>query len=151
MNRRDVKVRFAENSEGELVRSLARHSGFEFEDWMDWSTLNPHWLIGEVMGEPVATLQVCYGRPVGRLEILSIDPRFETPTRAKIVGSMTESGLRVLQGYGACAASFVVPFALKGYKRWLKRRGCITLESGNIMLARLEAGKPIVDQFPVSR
>lgn len=137
INRRDVKIRLALDEEGPRVAELAAEVGFKFSDWdIDWSHIHPHWLVAEYLGELLGCLQVCYGRPVGRLEIMGIDARLGNPTRALVVKQLLLSGCQILKDYGAHAASGVVPFKLGWYKRFLKRRGAVVISSGNLFLYR---------------
>jgi hypothetical protein len=39
-----------------------------------------------------------------------------------------------MKDYGSQAVSGIIPFEMKWYKRWLKRRGAKTLLSGNLVL-----------------
>ena len=139
IDRRDIKARLAVNDEGPRVAELAATCGFVFSDWeIDWSDIHPHWLVADYLGELLGCLQICYGRPVGRLEILGVDKSLERPARAVVVDLLLETASRIMKDYGAQAVSGVIPFEMKWYKRWLKRRkGAVTLLSGNLVLYRM--------------
>jgi hypothetical protein len=139
IDRREIKARLAVNEEGPRVAELAAACGFAFSDWeIDWGDIHPHWLVADHKGELLGCLQVCYGRPVGRLEILGIEPTLATPTRAVVVKVLLSTGFTILKEYGAEAVSGIVPFELKWYKRFLQRRGGRVLVSGNLLIYRLE-------------
>jgi hypothetical protein len=139
IDRRNIKARLAINEEGPRVAELAATCGFSFSDWeIDWSTIHPHWIVADHLGDLLGCLQICYGRPVGRLEILGVDESLERPTRALVVRLLLETGCQILHEYGAQAASGLIPFSMKWYKRWLKKRGAVTLVSGNLVLFRME-------------
>ena len=56
-----------------------------------------------------------------------------------MVNMLLLTGSKMLKEYGAQAASGLIPFEMKWYKRWLKRNhGTVTLTSGNLVLHRLE-------------
>ena len=138
IDRRSIKGRLALNEEGPRVAELAATCGFAFPDWrVDWSDVYPHWIVADHLGELLGCLQVCYGRPVGRLEILGVDDSLAAPTRAFVVKMLLNTGCNTLREYGAQAASGIIPFNLKWYMRFLKKRGANTLLSGNLMLYRL--------------
>ena len=139
IDRRDIKARLAVNEEGPRVAELAATCGFVFSDWeIDWSTIHPHWLVADHLGELLGCLQICYGRPVGRLEILGFDPSLEKDDKREVIEVLIRSGFKLLKDYGATASSSMIPFELKAYTRWLKRRGGVTLASGNIIMKVLE-------------
>ena len=133
--RSDIKARLAANDEGPRVAELAATCGFVFSDWeIDWSDIHPHWIVADHRGDLLGCLQICYGRPVGRLEILGIDPSLEKEDRSHVVELIIRSGFKLLKDYGCQASSSMIPFELKSYKRWLKRRGGVTLSTGNIIM-----------------
>lgn len=132
-----VTIRLARNDDAKVVADLAACSGFAFEPWMDWSDLFPHWLLADHDGKPVGTIQICYGKPVGRIEILGIPEEVPRKLRGVVVRELVTAGLATLREYGAQAVSGMIPFSMPSYKKAAKRRGWITLDSGNIMLARL--------------
>jgi hypothetical protein len=135
----DVKVRLAQNDEGEIVAELAAHCGFYFEGWdIDWSDIFPYWLIAEHEGRPVGCIQVLPGKPVGRLEILGVDPLVSRRLRALVVKHLTTVGQMVIKMYGGQAACGVIPFELKSYKRVIERRGGVVLATGDFMLRRVD-------------
>lgn len=134
----NVEVRLAQPDEGKVVQDLAACSGFAFDHWaIDWSDIHPHWLLAEHEGKPVGTIQVCYGKPIGRLEILGIPEELPKRLRAAVVRSLVEVGSAILTEYGAQGVSGMIPFSMPGYKRVAKKRGWSTLDSGNIMVKRL--------------
>jgi hypothetical protein len=139
IDRRDIKARLAINEEGPRVAELAAQAGFVFSDWeIDWSDIHPHWLVADHRGELLGCMQLCYGRPVGRLEILSVDTSLEKPVRAYVVNLIGRTAMKIMKDYGAQAVSAMIPFEMKGWKRWLKLRGGVTLVSGNLLLYRME-------------
>ena len=140
IDRRDIKARLAINDEGPRVAELAATCGFVFSDWeIDWSDIHPHWLVADHLGGLLGCLQICYGRPVGRLEALCIDKSLERLTRALVVNLLLDTGAAILKEYGAQFASGLIPFEMKWYKRWLKRhKNAETVASGNLVIYHME-------------
>lgn len=135
IDRKDIKARLAINDEGPRVAELAASAGFVFTDWeISWDDIHPHWLVADHRGELLGCLQVCYGRPVGRLEMLAFDPSLEKDDKRVVIEVLIRSGFQVLKDYGAQASSSMIPFELTAYTRWLKRRGGVNLGSGNIIM-----------------
>jgi hypothetical protein len=136
---RNVDVKLAADEEGHRVAELAATCGFEFPDWeINWSDVHPHWLVADHRGDLLGCLQLCYGRPVGRLEMLGVDSSLKSPTRALVVNMLLLTGCSILKEYGAQGVSGHISFKSKWFKRWLKKRGAFTIDSGNLVLFRLE-------------
>jgi hypothetical protein len=136
--RPNVQVRLARNDEAKVVQDLAACSGFAFDHWeIDWSDIHPHWLLAELDGKAVGTIQVCYGKPIGRLEIMGIPEEIPKKLRVYIIMALVTVGSTILTEYGAQGVSGMIPFSMPAYKRAAKRRGWSTLDSGNIMVKRL--------------
>lgn len=134
--RTDVKIRLAENSEGQIVKSLAGSNGFDAVE-MDWSDIYPYWLVAEFEDEIIGTVQVCPSRPIGRLEMLHVIPEIKNGLRRIAVTMLLIAGVETLKSHGAQVVSGVIPFDLKSYKRFLKKRGAVSAGVGNIMLWRV--------------
>jgi len=133
-----IDTRLARNDEGEIVKALVETAGFTFPDWdIDWSEIHPHWLMAEYQGKPVGAIQICYGKPVGRLEMLGIDPSIPKPLRAAVVFHIITFGCLTLYEYGAQAVSGMIPFSMPGYKKFAKKHGAVVIDSGNIVLRRV--------------
>jgi hypothetical protein len=135
----DVTVRLAKNEDGEKIAELARKGGFYFDDWdIDWSDIFPYWLVAEYKGEVVGCIQVLPGKPVGRLEMLGISPSVSRRLRSLAVRHLTSTGQLVIGMYGGQAASGMIPFELKSYKKVAQRRGWVVLSTGDLMLRRVD-------------
>lgn len=135
---RDIKCRMAKNAEGAVVGDLAERCGYDFKGWdIDWSDIEPFWVVAEVFGVMVGAVQVLPGKPVGRIEILCIEPEIQGMERALVVRTLTDFGQLVLRESGSQAAAGIIPFKMKSYKRVAKRRGWLVLVSGNLMFRRV--------------
>lgn len=132
-----VSVRLARNDEGNEVSDLVNKSGFKI-DGLDWSNIHPFWLVAtDSEDKIVGCVQVCISRPIGMVELLSIDLDVTPIERAVIVKSLLIAATLTLKKGGAQLASGMVPFEMKAYKKILKKRGCVTIASGNLMVKRL--------------
>ena len=69
----NITVRLASNYEGDLIRELVYQNGFDL-DWIDWNDIYPFWLVALMEENIVGCIQVCLSRPIGRIELLSINP-----------------------------------------------------------------------------
>jgi len=129
-----VTVRMATNADGEVIGALVRAGGFDLE--ADWSAVAPFWLIAET-DRPVGAVQVCPGRPVGRLEFLCFADDADDRTKLSALKMLLFQGCATLQRGGSDYASGMVPFENKWLKRRYKKAGAVTMSTGNLMLKRL--------------
>ena len=131
-----MKIRIAQNSDGPRIGELARHSGFTVNG-LDWSEVHPFWLVAEREGKVVGAINLILSRPIGWLEILSLDPGLSDKDRARAVKALVLAGKAALKRFGAQMAMGSVPHELKAYKKALKKRGAVVCSSGNVMASRL--------------
>lgn len=135
-----MEVRLAINSEGSIIRKLAEYSTLpqEFKDVLDWDDIYPYWLVAENGAGIIGCIQVCPGKPVGRVENLSIDPTASGQMRAKAFKMLVDEGLNTLRQMGSTASSSMVLFENKAAKRVFKRHfGGKVTASGNIIMKAL--------------
>ena len=82
-------------------------------------------------------LQLCPGKPVGRMELLSVDQGLGPRQRAEIVKGLVYDGMAALKVSGAQAVACLINFEAKSFKRILKKRGAVVLTSGNLLIRRV--------------
>ena len=131
-----MKIRLAQNEDGPRIGELAKASGFGVEG-IDWSSVHPFWLVVERDEEVIGAIQIILSKPIGWLEMLSLDPDLTHREQAMAVKTLVERGLISLRAFGAQVARGTVPFKLGGYKRILERRGAIVTGSGHVITKRL--------------
>ena len=145
-----ISIRLATNADGPEIGNLVWRGGFRV-DGIDWSEVEPYWLVAEVSRQPsavsrqeikngakiVGCLQVLPGKPIGRLEFLVVDEALGHRERATIARDLGIQGYATLKLAGAQAASNLVDFKNKSLKRILKKRGARVMGSGNMFLKRL--------------
>ncbi len=132
-----ITVGLASNDDGNAIRKLV---GFpdHINEQIDWNDIYPYWLIAlNDETKVVGCVQVCLGKPVGRLEMLSLDESLTKVQKAKVTVRLTEQGFRTLKMHGVQYVSAVVPFEEKSYKKILKRRGGFVAMTGNLMAVNL--------------
>lgn len=129
-------IRLATNADGPRIGELAEQNGF-IKD-LDWTDIEPYWLVVENGRGVVGAVQVAPGKPCGRLEMLSTDPALERFERGRVVKALLDQGYATLTMGGAQIALGLIPFGLKSYKRVLKKRGAMVVTSGNLMAKRLK-------------
>ena len=128
-----MNVRLATNADGPRIAELQPH----FVD-LDWSDIYPYWLVAEKGGEIVGCLNVALSKPIGRLDLLSIDDSLSPHARGRAFRGLFMQGLATLGAAGAQTALGLVPFELKSFKRVLKKHfNAEVVEQGNIIIVRL--------------
>ena len=131
-------VRLATAADAQALKALvvATHK-HPFLAELDFSDCSPYWLIAGMYGVAVGCLEVLPGKPIGRLEYLSVSDDVDQRSRAIIVKSLCYAGMMTLKAMGAQAQSIVVGHEHKGFKKALKNRGHVVIGSGNLMLKDL--------------
>lgn len=126
-----IIVGLATNEEGPAIQRLIEESGFK-ED-LDWNDIEPYWLIALHEDKIIGAIQVCPGKPIGRLEMLTTENNLSGTQRAQVVARLLEQGIKTLKIHGSQMAAGLIDFKLKSYKRLIKRRGGWVMATGNLL------------------
>lgn len=129
-------VRLATDKDGEAVRRLVEKQHGVLET-LKWDRIAPYWLVAEMNGEIVGALQTCPSRPVGRLEMLSLDKRLIHAARAITVKALAYAGMACIRENGAEQVQMFVPEDLSDYRAILEARGAQVLDTGHMLGKRL--------------
>ena len=129
---RRVQVRFATDAEGPLVGELVKTAG-HVVGGCDWSRVYPHWLVAISRGKFAGCLQICYGIPVARLELLAFAQGTSFQVRCLAVKALLSLGALTAKKAGASMVTGCIPAAQQHFKDLLKHEGCQVLYSGNMM------------------
>lgn len=99
---RIITCRLAKDNEGELVHSLIQCSVGSIWDWIDWTqSIGASWIIGEVNGIPQGCIQVSPGFPLGRVDMLSINPHLPKRYRALLARDLGYAAWNVCRHAGS--------------------------------------------------
>ena len=131
-----ITTRLATDGEGEIVKALLGQKK-PVEDWVDFSTLNPYWLVAVIDGEIVGCIQTLPSRPFGGLENLHVSASLGWKDHALVVERLVLDGCAVLAYHGAGLVSGFVPDTLASYRKVLERRGAIIWDRGAMMMRRV--------------
>jgi len=133
-----IEIRAGLNAEGDRVRDLVVQGGYNVAGLdFDWSDIEPYWLVAVVNGKIMGCLQLCPGKPVGRMELLSVEQGLGPRGRAVLVKGLVYDGMAALKFSGSQAVACLINFEEKGFKRILKKRGAVVLTSGNLLIRRI--------------
>lgn len=133
MQDRGIKVRLAIDEEGQAVGDFARHCGFDPATPLDWSNVYPYWIIAEREGEWLGLVNMAHSRPIGRLEIMCLDPDLSPPDKGITVRQLFLAGRILLRQSGSTVAASMVGFDLKSFKKACKKRGGVVVDTGNMI------------------
>jgi len=136
---RTVDVRMAKNDDGPAIKRIVDAIGaFQFANFeLDWSDIEPGWLVGEHGGRIIAAIQVLPGKPIGRIECLLVDPELGLMMRAVATRTMTDHAIAAIHMHGAQAVSSLIPSWLPSYMNISLRNGWRELDEGSIVMRRL--------------
>ncbi len=137
MTAEKTSIRHATNTDGEAISELMFSAGYDPRG-TDWSDIAPYWLVAEIDNKVVGAIQICYGKPMGRLDLTGILPELSAHRGARVYRDLVLSGLQTLHTFGAQTASGYVPFPNRNIKRFLKKIGGRSLGQGNFMEMRLQ-------------
>ncbi len=134
-----INMRLAVADDAIAMECLADYSGFFTIGFdIDWSDIYPHWIVAEIDGTVVGAIEVCPGKPIGRLEFLMIGPGLSHTRRAKVTMQLIYAGMATLRQGGSQLCCWTVSFEQKSYRAILEKRGAETTLQANIMYKRLD-------------
>ena len=140
MRQSDVTVRMAKNQEdGPHVEAImAKLDFFQWDDFkIDWSDIEPNWLVAEVDDEFVGCIQVAPARPIGRIEILCVDPDLPQKATYLVAKALIDQAVGTVKMYGAQAVSSMIPYRYADYLHGALNRDWVEIDDGAMVLRRL--------------
>lgn len=135
---RIVTVRPAFNAEGPEIGRLAAKAGFSLPD-LNWSLVSPYWLVAEHEGLLIGAIQLCPSVPIGRLELLCLDPDVRQIAKGLAAKKLLIHGCAALAKCGAQYVSGMVDDGLDSYEAILQKRGAFRQTHGALYLMKVIA------------
>ncbi len=134
-----VKVRLAKDTDEdrEILKSLVIGDGGFRATGLLWESISPYWLFVELDGEVSGCVQVCFSKPLARVEFLCIKESIYHRVKAIMVRDLLVAACATLKTFGAEAVMGSIPFELKNYKKMLKNHGCVVVNAGNLIMKSL--------------
>jgi hypothetical protein len=131
-------IRLARNDDGPAIKELLESLGWRVEGVeIDWQDIAPFWIVAEQDGVFIGCIQTLLSKPVGRLEFLAVRTDLSHQLQALTVRALVLAGCSTLEQFGASLVAGTVPHELKSYKRVLKNRGAVVINTGSVFLKRL--------------
>ena len=137
MPRPDVKVRLAQDDEARVVANLVSEI-FDMDGWMpEFEHVFPHWLVAEIAGEVVATLNIRIALPISTIELLAVDPLLNKLERATVVVMLLDTAVTICAAAGSTAFTGMIPDHLGSYRQVVEDKGWTEMAHGAMMITRL--------------
>lgn len=134
--RSEILIRLAKNEDGPRIRELAHANGFQLVG-IDFEDIYPYWQAVEYQGEIIAAAQLCPGKPIARMELLCVDPEVSHILRSLCCQRLYAGISASARAMGAKCVTGMIPEELPAYKKFLLRRGCKVVTTGDLILWRL--------------
>lgn len=128
-------VRPAVKSDAETIKRLLAASGQDLP--VSFDDVEGYWIVAERAGQVVGCLTVCYGRPIGCLEMMAMDENLSPIASGHARWELALTGMAMLYKNGAKFVRCFIPFRDKAHKNALRKRGAKVADQGNLMLRRL--------------
>ena len=98
-----VAIRLATNSAGPAIAAVLKENGIDLPG-VDWSEVNPYWLIATVDDDVVGCCQVLIAKPFGFLDFIFVRKSVNFKFRAIAVRKLLQQGIRTLEVAGCSYA-----------------------------------------------
>ncbi len=132
-----VEVRMATDDEGTIIRDLTATKQMH---QLDWSRVNPYWLVATMKDQIVGAMHFALGLPIGRLEMLVHNEGLDNHDRSTVIRALILHGIKSHYQMGASAIIMAVPFGAKKMKKILRDRlGAEILDQSHIVFKRLRS------------
>ena len=140
MEAEDITIRMAKNDEGDVIGDLVlRGCGFgAFDGWdIDWSDIEPYWFVAEAAGVPLGCVQVCPGKPIGRVEMLSVEPALTKREAGLVTKVLIGQAIMTARLYGGQGLSGVIFDENADFKQVAEHRGWFDGGGGHLYYKRI--------------
>jgi hypothetical protein len=130
-----TNVRIAKTDDAADIKRLLAASDQDLP--VPFENIEGFWLVAEREGKVVGCLQICYGRPIGCLEMMALDKDLSVMASGHARWDLALTGMAMLHRSGASYVRCFIPFRDKAHKNALRKRGAKVADNGNMMLRRL--------------
>lgn len=132
-----VRTRLATAHDGPLIHDLLHRAQHQWKDLVTWDdSVAAHWIVAET-DVPVGAVMLAYGKPIGIIECMVVDPTLPQTTKGRVVRALSYMALAALKRYGSEIAMFYLTHGLLSWHRILEKRGAVGMNTVNSYLKRL--------------
>lgn len=130
------EIAWARNDEGERIRALLAQDGLHING-ANWADIEGYWLVARAGGEVQACLGVAFGKPISRLDFMSIDNGVKGLSRSRMVRAILASAIAVCLKRGSSLAAGLIPYTMSNYAEVLMKRGGTVINEGQLIVTPL--------------
>lgn len=98
-----VVIRLATNAAGPEIAAVLKENGLDLPG-VDWSQVNPYWLIATVDDDVIGCCQVLIAKPFGFLDFIFVRKSAKFKFRAIAIRKLLQQGIRTLEVAGCSYA-----------------------------------------------
>ena len=132
MKPNDIQIRMAKAEDEPRLAELVDFSGLPP---VNWEGAHPNWIVAEVGGAIVGTIQIALARPVGHAEFLNVDLGLSSREKFTVSVKLCKAAEYALKSTGSDFLTAVVRFENKGFKKLLKKHfGGRVVNQGNVIV-----------------
>ena len=133
----DIKIRLAQNEEGPVVQELVAQV-FSMVGYMpEFDNIFPNWLVAEIAGEIVATINIRLSNPFSSVEMLAFKPDLDRKIHIVSGKLLIDSARALCAANGSSMISSMIPDDMPGYLRVSQKKGYVTGNHGTIVFGRI--------------
>lgn len=126
-------IRSGVNDDGQRIRRLLEEGGFPNID-ISWDNIELSWLVAEKDGEMVGAINLSFGRPVGRIEMLCIDQTLPQRHKAKVAAYLFRKCREMLIDAGSAVVMSLISDEMKGFQELVARHGGVPIDKGALFI-----------------
>ncbi len=134
--RYNIIARMALPTDAEVLAELTAVSLGPYK--VHWHDATHDWMVAEMEGKVYGCVQLCLGRPIGRVEMLCVDTALAPRAKHAIMLELMRGGMFALKHTGSQVITVFGEFGNKGFKRLIKKRfNARVTNSGNLFTTYL--------------
>ena len=137
MSRPDIKVRMAQDDEAHIVEELF-DGIFHMGDWHPkFESIFPYWLVAEISGEIVGTINIRISMPISSIELLAMRQDLGKVNKKRGTAMLLDSAICICGAAGSDGVSSMIPDELSSYRDYLEDCNHEVGSHGVIMFGRI--------------
>lgn len=137
----EFSIRIATNLDGQEIHDLVDEMTMQYGYTLphcNWNKIEPFWYVAEIGGYLLGAVQICIGRPIGRIELLAIRPQLSHTKKAKVMKSLVYHAFCAMKLDGIELACMLVADKENEFSRILERWGARFAVKGKMMFFALD-------------
>jgi len=129
-----MTISWATDADAQAIQAMLQTDGLSLVGG-DWTGLGKTWLVARDRDGIIACIAYHPGRPIARLDFLSIDKEVVGLSKVRLVRDILEAALAVCALHGSSFVAGVVPYYLEEYGAFLAKRGGKQINEGWLFCA----------------